>query len=71
MELTLVFDGAADSSLARDIHQDFFAYMRTVKLRQIETASGFQHLKADLRERARIRSGGRATDILVTTFLYE
>ncbi|WP_163267303.1 flagellar basal body-associated FliL family protein [Chelativorans alearense] len=71
MELAVVFDGEPDPALARAIHQDLFAYMRTVKLRQIESASGFQYLKADLRERARIRSEGRVSDVLVITFIYE
>lgn len=71
MELSVVFDGEPDPALAQAVHQDLFAYMRTLKLRQIESASGFQHLKADLRERARIRSEGRISDILVMTLLYE
>ncbi|MFC6490351.1 flagellar basal body-associated FliL family protein [Nitratireductor sp. GCM10026969] len=71
MELAAVFDGAPDPALARKVHQDILAYIRTVKLRQIESASGFQHLRADLRERARIRSEGRVDDILIRTFLYE
>lgn len=71
LELSIVFDGEPDPILAHAIHQDLFAYMRTVKLKQIESASGFQHLKEDLRERARIRSDGRVKDVLFTTFLYE
>ncbi|MCT7377572.1 flagellar basal body-associated FliL family protein [Chelativorans salis] len=71
MELAIAFDGEPDQELAHTIHQDLLAYMRTVKLRQIESASGFQYLKADLRERARIRSEGRVSDVLVITFLYE
>jgi flagellar FliL protein len=45
--------------------------MRTVKLPQVEGASGFQHLKEDLEERARIRSGGRVKKILIKTLLFE
>lgn len=71
MELIAVFDGAADAALARAVHQDLFAYLRTLKLKQIESASGFHHLKEDLRERARIRSDGQISDILIQTFLYE
>ena len=70
-ELAVVFEGEADPVLARAIHQDLFAYIRTVKLKQIESASGFQHLKSDLLERARIRSEGRVKEILITSFLYE
>jgi len=71
MELAIVFEGPADPALARAIHQDLLAYMRTVKLKQIESGSGFQHLKSDLLERARIRGDGRVKEVLIMTFLYE
>jgi flagellar FliL protein len=71
MELSLVFDGAPDAALVEQIHQDFLAFMRTVKLPQVEGASGFQHLKEDLEERARIRSNGRVKNILIKTLLFE
>ncbi len=71
MELSLVFDGSPDTGIAEDIHQDFLAYMRTVKLAQVEGASGFQHLKEDLEERASIRSKGRVKKILIKTLIFE
>ena len=71
MELSLVFDGDPDAAVAETIHQDFLAFMRTVKLPQVEGASGFQHLKEDLEERARIRSHGRVKNILIRTLLFE
>ncbi|MDN5926532.1 MAG: flagellar basal body-associated FliL family protein [Hyphomicrobiales bacterium] len=71
MELSLVFDGDPDTAVAEQIHQDFLAFMRTVKLPQVEGASGFQHLKEDLEERARLRSHGRVTNILIRTLLFE
>lgn len=71
LELSLVFDGPADPALAQTIHQDLFAYLRTIKLNQVESASGFQHLKSDLEERARIRSEGRVSQILIKTLLFE
>lgn len=71
MELALVFNETPDPVLAERIHQDFLAYLRTVKARQIAGASGFQHLKTDLEERARIRSDGRVKQILVRTLLFE
>jgi flagellar FliL protein len=71
MELSLVFDGDPDTAVAEEIHQDFLAFMRTVKLPQVEGASGFQHLKEDLEERARIRSNGRVKKILIKTLLFE
>jgi flagellar FliL protein len=71
MELSLVFDGEPDKAVAEEIHQDFLAFMRTVKLPQVEGASGFQHLKEDLEERARLRSHGRVKNILIRTLLFE
>ncbi len=70
-ELSLVFTGPVDTAVAEAIHQDLFAYLRTLKLRQVETPSGFQHLKSDLEERARIRSGGTVDKILFRALLFE
>jgi flagellar FliL protein len=70
-ELTLRFDGKPDSEIAELIHQDILAYLRTVKLQQVEGASGFQHLRSDLEERAQVRSGGKVKSILIRTLLFE
>ena len=50
---------------------DFLAFVRTLKLHQIEGASGFQHFKADLEDRAAIRSGGHVKQVLIRTLLFE
>lgn len=71
LELSLVFDGSADASVAKQVHQDFIAYLRTVKLAQVASASGFGHLKSDLRERAAIRSDDHVKDVLIKTLLFE
>ncbi len=57
--------------MTEQIHQDLLAYVRTLKLHQIEGASGYQHLKADLDERATLRSGGHVKQVLVRTMLLE
>lgn len=71
LEVSLVFDGPGDQQMADTIHQDFLAYLRTVKLEQLESASGFQHLKTDLEERAEIRSSGKVKRVLVKSLLFE
>lgn len=71
LELSLVFDGPPDQAMARAIHQDILAYIRTIKLPEVEGASGFQHLREDLEERASIRSGGHVKKILIRTLLFE
>ncbi len=71
VELALVFADKPDPEMAEIIHQDILAYLRTVKARQIETPSGFQHLRSDLDERARIRSAGKVKQVLIRTLLFE
>ncbi|MEO4001558.1 flagellar basal body-associated FliL family protein [Mesorhizobium sp. CAU 1732] len=71
LELALVFEGETDLLISQTIHQDILAYLRTVKIHQVEGPSGFQHLRADLEERARIRSEGKVTGILIRTLLFE
>ncbi|NGN44222.1 flagellar basal body-associated FliL family protein [Mesorhizobium sp. CGMCC 1.15528] len=71
MEASVVFDAPQPQSLVDDIHQDLLAFLRTVKVHQIEGASGFQHLKADLEERAKIRSEGHVRQVLIRTLLFE
>lgn len=71
LELALVFDGEIDLVMAQTIQQDILAYMRTVKIHQVDGASGFQHLKSDIEERAAIRSEGKVTRVLVRTLLFE
>lgn len=71
LELALVFAERSDPELAEIIHQDILAYLRTVKARQIEGPSGFQHLRSDLDERARVRSDGKVRQVLIRTMLFE
>lgn len=70
-ELKLLIEAGSDPVMPMVIHQDLVAYLRTLKLRQIEGPSGFQHVKADLLERANIRANGKVKDVLVSTFLFE
>ena len=71
LEMALVFDGEIDLAVAQAVQQDSLAYLRTVKVHQVEGASGFQHLKTDLEERASVRSEGKVKSILIRTLLFE
>ncbi len=71
MEASIVLDKPQDAGLPELIQQDFLAFVRTLKLHQIEGASGFQHFKADLEERAAIRSEGHVKQVLIRTLLFE
>ena len=71
LEASVVLDEPQPPELIETIHPDLLAYLRTVKLHQVEGASGFQHLKADLEERAKIRSDGHVKQFLIRTLLFE
>jgi len=71
LELALVFQDQPDPEIAEVVHQDLLAYLRTVKARQIDGPSGFQHFKSDLDERAQIRSDGKVKQVLIRTMLFE
>ena len=71
LELALVFADKPDAAMAQTVQQDILAYLRTVKVHQIEGASGFQHLKSDIEERASIRSEGKVRGVLFRTLLFE
>jgi flagellar protein FliL len=72
LDLSIQLDAPSeDATLADTIQQDLLAFIRTVKLHQIEGASGFQHLKADLTERASIRSNGLVKAVYIRTLIFE
>lgn len=71
LEASLLFETETDELVAEAVHQDFLAFVRTVKPHQIEGASGYRHFKADLLEIARVRSEGKVKDVLIRTLLFE
>ena len=58
-------------TLSAQIAEDIVAFLRTVSLTQIEGASGFQHLREDLNDRVRVRSGGKVRDLVVQSMIIE
>lgn len=58
-------------ALAIKIGEDIIAYLRTVSLKQIEGASGFQHLSEDLNDRVRVRSKGRVQELIIQGLIVE
>ena len=71
MDASVVLDAPQPDETIQAIHQDLLAYLRTLKMHQIEGPSGYQHLRADLQERAAMRSAGHAKDVLIRTLLFE
>ena len=71
MELALRFSDVPEPGMTDTIAQDLLAFLRTVKLHQLQGASGFAHLMADLEERAQIRSAGKVTRVFVRALIVE
>lgn len=73
LEASIVIDGEGVDAkgMAALITEDTVAYLRTLSLPLIEGSSGLLHLREDLNERARVRSGGKVRDVLVHTLIVE
>jgi flagellar FliL protein len=74
LEALLVTEGeqpAGITQLEAQIAEDIVAFLRTVALAQIQGPSGFQHLREDLNERVRVRSGGKVRDLVVQSMIIE
>jgi flagellar FliL protein len=62
---------AGANALVAAIAEDIVAYLRTVPLAQIEGPSGFLHLREDLNDRARIRTGGKVRELVIQALVLE
>lgn len=76
IEASVLLTAAAEPSeedevLLRSIGEDLVAYLRTLTLQEIQGPSGFQNLREDLDERVRIRSEGKAQELIVQAMILE
>lgn len=71
LEMAVLFASDPEPDLVSAIHQDLFAYMRSVKLHEVAGASGYLHMRSDLKEIVRVRSQGLARDVLIKVLLFE
>jgi len=74
LEASVVFEGdalAETDLIAGKIGEDVLAFLRTVSLADIEGPSGFQNLREDLNDRVRIRSGGKARELVIQALIVE
>ncbi|MCI0734738.1 MAG: flagellar basal body-associated FliL family protein [Beijerinckiaceae bacterium] len=74
VQTSIVFDRKAlqkPETVAAEIGDDILAFMRTLSLAQISGASGLQHLREDLNERAAIRSGGLVRELILQSVVVQ
>lgn len=73
LELVVLVEGkkAVQADLAARLAQDTTALLRTLSLRQISGASGFQHLREELMDRMKTRSADRVREIMIQSLVVE
>lgn len=73
LEAVVLIDGkkSVESDLAARLAQDTTALLRSLSLRQIAGASGFQHLREELMDRMKTRSANRVRDIMIQSLVIE
>lgn len=67
IEAAVLVDGMEQGAdaLVAEVAEDFAAYLRTATLNQFEGPSGFQNLREDFLDRARIRDPEHIKDVIV------
>ena len=58
-------DAPEIDTLSTKISDDTLGYLRTLSLAQLQGASGLQHLREDLSERAAVRSEGHVSEVMI------
>lgn len=71
LEVSLLLDAPQPPEMIATVHQDILAYVRSLKLHQLDGPSGFRHFREDLDERAALRSGGHVKQVMIRTMLFE
>ena len=74
VQASIVFDSKAVSKpnvIAAEVGEDILGFMRTLSETQLGGASGLQHLREDLNERASIRSGGLVRELIIQTLVVQ
>lgn len=73
MELSVLVadEKPVGGSLAGQLAEDVVALMRSLSVAQISGPSGFQHLREDLLDRLKLRSGGRVREATIQALVIE
>ncbi|MFD2650932.1 flagellar basal body-associated FliL family protein [Brucella rhizosphaerae] len=59
------------ADVAASVGDDFMSFLRSVNLMQLQGAAGLAYLRADLEERARMRSEGAVDRVFISTLVVE
>ncbi|TCT07926.1 flagellar basal body-associated FliL family protein [Aquabacter spiritensis] len=56
---------------AAEIREDILTYVRTLTLSQLEGPSALQNLREDMTERAKLRTEGKLTELIIETLVVQ
>ena len=68
LQTAIVYDKSQAQQIdvvAAEVGDDILAFLKTLTLAQLQGASGLQHLREDLNERAALRSDGRVRELMI------
>lgn len=74
LQTAITFDKSAvemPDVLAAEIASDFMGFMQTLSISQLNGASGLQHLREDLTDRAIVRSDGRVHELMIESLVVQ
>lgn len=71
IEAAVVIEGENADKLPGIVAEDIIAYLRTVKLEDLQGGSGYLYLREDLNERIRVRGQGKVRDLVLQSLIVE
>jgi flagellar FliL protein len=74
LQASVLLENDVDGEIAvmkKKVEGDFLSYLRTLTLSHLEGGVGLQHLKEDLTERARTRSGGQIHEVILESVVIQ
>lgn len=74
LHAAIVFDPTSVEKpeiMAAEISNDILGFMQTLSLAQLSGASGLQHLREDLNDRAVVRSAGRVHELVIESVVVQ
>lgn len=74
VEASIVFDAKSTPHpeiLAAEIATDELAYLRTIAMTQLEGPIGLENIRQDLTDRARVRSEGKVSELVLRTLVVQ
>ncbi|WP_370674105.1 flagellar basal body-associated FliL family protein [Pleomorphomonas sp. PLEO] len=73
LDAAIVFEDEMPNSeiVSAEISEDLLAFLKTLKVGQLQGATQLQHLREDLKDRVAIRSGGDVKDLIIESLVVQ